>query len=377
MEPNDASLNALREAINRTLTHDNSVRKQAEAYLQGVEATPGFPRCLLALVERHSTSTSGAEDRALRQAASVMFKNMVKRRWQPAGEYEDLEPITAADREPIKGALVDLLGRTPPDVQAQLAEAVTIVAAHDFPSKWQWLLPQLSQSLLREDMLVTHGVMLTANSIMKRFRYVEKSDHLYADLLHCLESFSAPLQTVFTKHWARVEALTTAGGGRATVDGLLSTLRLIARVFYSLNWQDLPEQFEDNMPAWMTVFAAVLRYRYLDRTATDDDDDQEAAPLEQLQVAVLENINLYVEKYEEEFLPHLPTFTTAVWALLLDVGPQARLDGLATQGIQFLSTLAGKKTHGALFTQQVLADIVQVRIYYRLPRITSFILTYR
>ena len=56
-----------------------------------------------------------------------------------------------------------MLGRTPVDVQAQLAEAVTLLAEHDFPRQWQGLLPQLSQALLQQDVAVTHGVMLTAN----------------------------------------------------------------------------------------------------------------------------------------------------------------------------------------------------------------------
>jgi len=44
MEPNAASINALREAIGRTMTPDNAVRREAEAYLLGVEATPGTPQ---------------------------------------------------------------------------------------------------------------------------------------------------------------------------------------------------------------------------------------------------------------------------------------------------------------------------------------------
>jgi len=41
MEPNAASLSALHEAIGRTMTHDNAVRREAEAYLLRIETTPG------------------------------------------------------------------------------------------------------------------------------------------------------------------------------------------------------------------------------------------------------------------------------------------------------------------------------------------------
>ena len=63
-----------------------------------------------------------AEDRAVRQSATLLFKNLIKRRWHPEGEHEDLTPLNNVDREPIKVAVIGLLPTTPPDVQKQLAE---------------------------------------------------------------------------------------------------------------------------------------------------------------------------------------------------------------------------------------------------------------
>jgi hypothetical protein len=34
---------------------------------------------------------------------------------------------------------------------------------------------------------------------------------------------------------------------------MMSALRTMARIFFSLNWQDLPEYFEDHMAEWMEV----------------------------------------------------------------------------------------------------------------------------
>jgi hypothetical protein len=47
--------------------------------------------CLLALVQQYCTPSAGPEERALRQAGSVAFKNLIKRRWEPRGEHEDLQ----------------------------------------------------------------------------------------------------------------------------------------------------------------------------------------------------------------------------------------------------------------------------------------------
>lgn len=39
---------------------------------------------------------------------------------------------------------------------------------------------------------------------------------------------------------------------------IYGSLVLMAKVFYSLNFQDLPEFFEDNMQTWMTNFHSLL-----------------------------------------------------------------------------------------------------------------------
>jgi hypothetical protein len=43
-------------------------------------------------------------------------------------------------------------------------------------------------------------------------------------------------------------------------------------------------------------------------------------PLDAVKAAVCENINLYIEKFEEEFEPFLKTFVTVVWGQLMQMG---------------------------------------------------------
>ena len=55
---------------------------------------------------------------------------------------------------------------------------------------------------------------------------------------------------------------------------IFSSLVLISKIFYCLNYQDLPEFFEDNMSTWMPRFHSLLT---LDNKllVTDDDDPGE------------------------------------------------------------------------------------------------------
>jgi exportin-2 (importin alpha re-exporter) len=75
---------------------------------------------------------------------------------------------------------------TSPDVQKQLSEAVSLIAKYDFPHQWSNLWPQLNNMLSKGDLTSRKGVMVTANSIMKRFRYIYKSDALFLEILYAL-----------------------------------------------------------------------------------------------------------------------------------------------------------------------------------------------
>lgn len=41
---------------------------------------------------------------------------------------------------------------------------------------------------------------------------------------------------------------------QARLTEMAEALRLICRIFYSLNWLDIPEYFEDNLAIWMDAF---------------------------------------------------------------------------------------------------------------------------
>jgi exportin-2 (importin alpha re-exporter) len=353
MEVNEQNLSQLRALFLQTLMPDNNARKEAEKFLSNIELQSGFSLVLLHLISILSGS-SNPQDIAIRQSASVLFKNLVKRRWCPEEEEDQKQKIPDGDRATIKTHLIDLMCTTPPDVQKQLAEAVSIVSKHDFPDLWGNLLPELVAKLQTQDISITNGVMLTANSIMKRYRYAYKTDALLGDMLVCLKGFQVPLLETYVANGRFIEAL---AGDKAKLLLALETQRLMTRIYFSLNWQDLPEYFEDNITTWMQEFAKYLVYK--NPLAVDASEESEPGPIEKLQAAIVENLNLYATKYEEEFAPFLAQFTKVIWQLLLEVGSQPKFDILATSAIKFLTSVCSKGMNVHLFTDDVLREIIE------------------
>lgn len=359
MEVNDQNLSVLRDLFAKVLSPDNDTRRQAEDFIKSHQIQPGFPLLLLTLISKLVTSGI-PQDVAIRQSAAVLFKNMVKKHWQPQDDdnhdHISTPPMTIAanDKQVVKRFVIEMMTTAPTDVQKQLAEAVTIISEYDFPCQWENLLPELVQKLSLGDVMIAKGVMLTANSIMKRFRYVLKSDELYTVLKICLDGFAMPLTNQFQHYSLMVDS---CANDKAKLVVIFETMRLMSRVYFSLNWQDVPEYFEDHLELWMKEFAKFLEYT--NPILIDTNEEDEPGPIENLQSAILDNLNLFATKYEEEFENYLGLFTQLVWKRLVEVGPQPKYDVIATSAIKFLTSVCSKDCNKGLFTEPVLKDIIQ------------------
>ena len=76
MEATPKNLQALAAYLTQTLSEKYEVRKPAEDYLMSVEATPNYATLLLQLTD------SDQVEMHVRLAASINFKNFVKRNWR-------------------------------------------------------------------------------------------------------------------------------------------------------------------------------------------------------------------------------------------------------------------------------------------------------
>ncbi|KAH7543014.1 exportin-2 [Ziziphus jujuba] len=350
MEWNQQTLEFLSNCFLHTLSPSPEPRRRAEALLLDASHRPNYAFAVLCLVAEPSV------DEQIRQSAAINFKNHLRHRWAPADETT---PILDSEKEPIKALIVSLMLSSTPPIQTQLSEALAIIGNHDFPRSWPALLPELVSSLHKasqaSDYASINGILGTANSIFKKFRYQFKTNDLLLDLKYSLENFSAPLLEIFLKTAALIDSSSSAIPN--SLGPLFESQRLCCRIFYSLNFQDLPEFFEDHMKEWMTEFRKYLITNYAVAVAADG----LAALVDDLRAAVCENINLYMEKNEEEFRCYLKEFVSAVWILLGNMVSQAssNRDQLAITAIKFLTTVSTSVHHALFEGEGVIQQICQ------------------
>lgn len=321
----------------------------AEQFLESVDNNRNFPQLLLMLIDKNEV------DVTIRIAGAIAFKNYIKRNWgRPIEHPDEVDRICESDRIAIKSMIVPMMLKSMIAIQNQFSDAIQIIGKYDFPKKWPQLMDEMIQKFQTGEFYVINGVLKTAHSLFKRYRYEFKSQELWEEIKLVLDKFAKPLTDLLlatlnlrSAHSANPEALKI----------IYSSLELMCKVFNSLNSQDLPEFFEDNMKTWMPAFHELL---VSDVPALKTDGDEESGVLEMLRSQICDNITLYAQKYDEEFGPFMQQFVTAVWELLVNTGQQPKFDALVTNALQFLSTVAGRQQYRNLFEDpQVLASICE------------------
>lgn len=75
------------------------------------------------------------------------------------------------------------------------------------------------------------------------------------------------------------------------------------------------QDFEKTLDQWMDEFHKLLTYEGVPGLVNPQDD--QVSVLDAVKSAVCQNINLLVNRDEEEFAKFLPTFVSAVWMQLM------------------------------------------------------------
>ncbi|KAL8440901.1 hypothetical protein Emag_007633 [Eimeria magna] len=239
-------------------------------------------------------------------SAAIYLKNYVRRMW----DIDEAQGgVSAANRVLLKQQLLLLLQQQHVSraVEAQLGEALSRVAATDFPLEWPDLLPALVQQQLQvppaqqlqqlpqqqQLLLLQHIVrgLSTLHVITKKYRQAMRSEEVLLQLQQILKHVQQPLLSVFTFSVLRLlaavetaqqqqqqQAASAAAAAPGEMEAALQATLLSSKVFLSLSSVDLPEFFEDNLSSYVLGFVRVLQLPIHPsssngNTAADDDDE--------------------------------------------------------------------------------------------------------
>ncbi|XP_003386477.1 PREDICTED: exportin-2-like [Amphimedon queenslandica] len=338
MEATPANIQAVATYLTHTLSENYQVRKQAEDFLISVETTQNYPMLLLQITDDQTIDTH------TRQAASIVFKNFVKRNWRIVDKTSTISDV---DRQLIKTHIVSLMLKSPEALQKQLSDAITIIGREDFPNNWPGLIEEMVGHFKTGDFHVINGVLRTAHSLTKRYRHEFKSQELWMEILVVLDGLAAPLTELLE---ATMRLASTNSQNPIALKVLFSSLLFIAKIFYNLTYQELPDHFaEKNLEPWMVHFHTLLTTT---NKLLETDGDEEAGPLELVKSQICSIATMLAQKYDEDFSPFLSDYVKTVWNLLVSTDARPKHDMLVSMAIEFLASVIERPSYQHLFSDE-------------------------
>ncbi|KAL7625491.1 importin-alpha export receptor [Parahypoxylon ruwenzoriense] len=319
--------------------------KKAEADLKREEKKPQFALQLLKIV-----ATENLEPK-IRLSGALCFKNFIRHNYVDEDRNYKL-PIDEVNT--IKQELIGLMIACPATIQTQLGEAISIIADSDFWDRWDTLVADLVSRFSPDNFKINNGVLEVAHSIFVRWRPLYRSDELYMEINHVLNAFAVPFLNLLS---ATDQQIAAHANDKVALKGYFNTMSLLIKVFYDLSCQDMPPQFESNLEHISTLLHKYLTY---ENPLLATEDDSEAGVVETVKADICEALELYVNKFDDDFGRYTQVFISSAWSLLSTIGPETKYDNLVSKALHFLTAIAGTAQHsGAFNDENVLGQVVQ------------------
>ena len=282
--------------LGSTLSQDVVERQAAESALHALNLQPGF---LTALFRVATSPPASPQEVALRLAAAVYLKNLIRREWQHTCPGENRTQhlhsyLDDANRDYVRREIVPTMGSVDPRVRAQLSEALKRIVSADFPARYSYLMDQLMDTLVSGHPGRVEGGLVALRALAKVYEFKgaalasrvgAEGDHVEhtngsmngstcADFEYLHQNPSAALNYVVRIVFPvllgimrqlenTIDTRNCDSLSRLQFDKPFEVQRTICKIFWSFTQYDLPtflvEDLNGVFSDWMNIFLRALR----------------------------------------------------------------------------------------------------------------------
>ncbi|GLT68097.1 hypothetical protein SLA2020_403570 [Shorea laevis] len=224
--------------LQAALSPNPDERKAAEQSLNQYQYSPQHLVRLLQIIVDNNC------DMAVRQVASIHFKNFIAKNWSPH-EPDEQQKILQSDKDMVRDHILVFVPQLPPLLRVQLGECLKTIIHADYPEQWPHLLDWVKHNL--QDQQV-YGALYVLRILARKYEF--KSDEERTPVHRIVEETFPHLLNIFNRLAQIVNP---------TLD-VADLIKLICKIFWSSIYLEIPKQlFDPNMfSAWMILFLNVL-----------------------------------------------------------------------------------------------------------------------
>ncbi|KAK2986662.1 hypothetical protein RJ640_010118 [Escallonia rubra] len=242
-------LHGLAIVLQAALSPNPDERKAAEESLNQFQHMPQHLVRLLQII------VDGNCDMAVRQAASIHFKNFIAKNWSPndPGTTHEQSKILPSDKDLVRQNILVFVTQVPPLLRyypccfnrVQLGECLKTIIHADYPEQWPSLLHWVKHNL--QDQQV-YGALFVLRILSRKYEF--KSDEERTPVYMIVEETFPQLLSIFSR-------LVQIANPSIEVADLI---KLICKIFWSSIYLEIPKQlFNPNVfNGWMVLFLNTL-----------------------------------------------------------------------------------------------------------------------
>ncbi|KAK3204665.1 hypothetical protein Dsin_018711 [Dipteronia sinensis] len=248
-------LHNLAVILQAALSPNPDERKAAENNLNQFQYAPQHLVRLLQIIVDNNC------DMAVRQVASIHFKNFIAKNWAPL-EPNEQQKISQSDKDMVRDHILVFVAQVPPLLRVQLGECLKTIIHADYPEQWPHLLDWVKHNLQQDQQV--YGALFVLRILSRKYEYQTtditsmkgyrnyefKSDEERTPVYHIVEETFGHLLNIFNK-------LVQIANPSLEIADLI---KLICKIFWSSIYLEIPKQlFDPNVfNAWMILFLNVL-----------------------------------------------------------------------------------------------------------------------
>ena len=257
----------------------------------------------------------------MRVSASVFLKNYI------ADYFYDSSYKAILNKDKImnetlknyfKENILTLMLNVENSILPHIIEMIKIVVqnANGYLIIWPKLMDFIGEILEKHDSSKSRHIYDLITKIIKRYHIESKSDSLFREIIYTMDKICKPMTDDainIIKFFNNYDNNNSSNNEIMTQ--CLQMMNKIMSIFYSLNYQDFPEFFEDHLNEWITILNDTLLLP--NKTADISKIDPSFRDMIlKVKAKTLKNINLYYSNYYEDIEQFAQGLCSSVWTLM-------------------------------------------------------------
>ena len=260
------------------------------------------------------------ENISLRISASIFLKNYIQDYFYDSSNNAILNKHKIMDENSksfFKEKILQLLLNVENNLLPHIIEMVKIIVqnSNGYLVIWPNLMTFIGDVLKKHDISKSRYIYQLIAKIIKRYHIESKSHPLFKEIINTMEHICQPMTDDALNIIKFFNTYESNAKNDEVMMQCIQMMNKIMSIFYSLNYQDFPEFFEDHLQEWINILIDTVLFPNKNSNMNNINKNLFDIAIK-LKAKTLKNINYYYYNYYEDVENYIQQFSSAVWTVM-------------------------------------------------------------